>query len=325
LKVKFASDVLSHEPCYRVLDRIVELFMDGRHMWDLDDFDVVAESPWIRSESNSRTSKGNREAMEKCYTGMAYQAQHMHTRLVIVTNNPNGVAELSPLNARRYLETPAFVLVENSESDGFCFLDAMIYCFFQRQLQDAQTEGWWLYEHLGGYGEVEKRLDQLLARTVGPSRIFVIADSDRLYPGHVSSTETKVRRACEERGISFKILNKRKIENYIPPSLLGYARRKQKTLRAFMKLTQGQKDFYEMKKGFESEDSGEDNVPRQRIALYADVGTHVRRDLRGGFGPKVCELLKTKRALLKSEDVKKICPNDPNEIDLILDEVKKIL
>lgn len=324
MKVRFATDVLSHESSYRVLDRIVDLFVDGRHRWDIEDIDAIADSFWIKSDSSGRSSKANLEVLEKCYTKTAYYPQHMHSKLLIVTNNPNGASGLPPHDARRCLEAPAFVLVENSESDGTYFLDAMIYCFFRLQLQDAQTEAWWHYEHLGGFGEIEKRLDQLLARTVGSPRIFVVADSDRLYPGHVSPTETKVRETCEGHGIPFKILNKRKIENYIPPSLLVYVNR-QATLRAFKKLTQEQRDFYEMKDGFERLDNNEAKVPSPQVTLYSDVRKHAYRDLCGGFGHNVCELFKTKRLFLRSEDIKRICPNDPNEIIVILDEIEKIL
>lgn len=323
MKVRFALDVLSDDSNFRDLDRIVDLFMDGRHNWDIEDFDTVANSLWIRSAIGSRTGDSNLEILEKCYTKTAYYPKNMHSRLLIITTEVNDNSDLHPADARKCLDAPAYVLVENAESDG-SFFDAMISCFNRQQLQDAQTDLWWHYEHLGGFGETGKRLKELLRRTIGPPRIFVVADSDREYPGHVSATVAKVQEACEKYSIPFAILNKRKIENYLPVSLLHYANRIN-TFRAFQKLTQKQRDYYEMKHGFRLAAEGEADVPTVQSALYADVHKHVRRDLCGGFGEKVYELFRTKSQFLKSKDIENICPNDPNEINRILDEIEKIL
>jgi len=323
VKVRFAPDVLSDNRSFRVLDRIVDLFMDGRHCWDIEDFETVANSLWIKSAIGSRSGDINLEILGKCYTKTVYYPKNMHSKLLIITTEDNGISDLIPAHARRCLEAPAYVLVENSESDG-SFLDAMISCFNRQRLQDAQTEAWWHYEHLGGFGEIEKRLNQLLGRTIGPPRIFVVADSDSEYPGHVPPSAVKVRETCEKYNIPFAILNKRKIENYMPLSLLHYAKKKT-TFMAFKKLTQDQKDYYEMKHGFKRADNGEANVPTTQSALYADVHKHVRRNLCGGFGDNVYELFKTKRQFLKSKDIENICTKDPNEVNRVLDEIEKIL
>ncbi len=323
MKVRFAPDVLSDSSCFRALDRIVDLFMDGRHSWDIEDFETVANSLWIKSDIGGRSGDSNLEILGKCYTKTTYYPKNMHRKLLILTTEDNGIPDLHPTHAKKCLEAPAYVLVENSESDG-SFLDAMIHCFNRQQLQDAQTEVWWHYEHLGGFGEIEKRLNELLGRTTGPPRIFVVVDSDSEYPGHVSRTAAKVRETCEKYNIPLTILNKRNIENYIPLSLLHYANRITK-FRAFKKLTQDQRDYYDMKHGFRLAADGEIDILVAQSALYAGIHKHVCRNLCGGFGDNVYELFKTKRQYLKSKDIENICPNDPNEINRILDEIEKIL
>ena len=323
MKVRFSTDVLSHEGSYRVLDRIVDLFLDGRHILDIENFDAVANSLWIKSDIGGRSSDNNLELLEKCFTKTAYYPKNMHGKLLTITIKDTGISDLQPAHAKKCLEAPAYVLVENSESDG-SFLDAMISCFNRQQLQDAQTEVWWHYEHLGGFGEIEKRLNELLGRTIGPPRIFVVADSDSEYPGYVSPSAATIRKTCEKYNIPFAILNKRKIENYIPLSLLHYANNIT-TFRAFKKLTQEQRDYYEMKHGFRLAANGKIEISATQSGLYAGIHKHVRRNLCGGFGKNVYELFKTKRQYLKYEDIENVCPNDPNEISRILEEIEKIL
>jgi hypothetical protein len=106
--------------------------------------------------------------------------------------------------------------------------------------------------------------------------------------------------------------------------LLAHAN-KTTVLTAFLKLTQDQRDYYEMKHGFRLLNTGQAEIPPEQINLYDGVNGHVRRDLCGGFGANVFELFRTKRTFLRQEDIERLCPREPNEIQAMLDEIERIL
>ncbi len=125
------------------------------------------------------------------------------------------------------------MLVENVTSDGD-FINFMIAAFKRAILRDAYTSGWLALAQMGGFGECEKLLVHLRKQSYGPARIFVIVDSDRLFPGHVTRTIEKVVESCQAVGVPFAVLQKRKIENYLPLSILQQIERVR--FRAYLTL-----------------------------------------------------------------------------------------
>ncbi|MCP4107997.1 MAG: hypothetical protein GY749_21040 [Desulfobacteraceae bacterium] len=193
MKVRFEKSVMNDPTAWSVLDLIVQHFLDGRHAWDVDDLENIEQSQWIQTDIDGRAGKRNLEVLYKCYTDSVYprHGSKMHSITITVTDHGKSDKELTPDDARSCLDMPAYIVVENSESDG-AFIEAMIHALGRRELLDSHTEGWWDFEHLGGFGEIGKRIDQIIARTVGPLRIFVLADNDRLYPGQTTKTIQKI-------------------------------------------------------------------------------------------------------------------------------------
>lgn len=328
MRVRFEQDVLNDPDSWNSLDQITHHFLNERHLWEIDDPDNIENSGWIKSDINGRSGKRNLEMLEKSYTKTIYPASgstKIHSILLMITNcNESGRQYLKADDAYRCLDKPAYIAVENSESDGN-FILAMIHAFNRKGLLDAHTEGWWEFKHLGGFGEVEKQVDPIIAATYGPLRIFVLADSDCLYKGHETQTFKKVDTYCKSANIPYHILNKRKIENYLPINILQRKFDKKKSvLQAFLCLTQEQKDFYEMKGGFKKDSDGHAIVPKEQKKLFARLSQKILDKLCGGFG-EIWEYFKDCRNMITKESIKISCLSDPDEIDRILDNIESLI
>jgi hypothetical protein len=192
--------------------------MDKRHLWEMDDPEAIKQSGWFDFYSGSRAYDQKCDDLEKLYTEQIYSPKNslMHSIRIKVGASGSSPLELKPEDAKRCLGEPLHVFVENAESDG-AFIEAMLHAFGKKELTDADTEGWWVIEHMGGVGEVEKRVKAIRSRITGIARLFVLTDSDRLYPDHDTGTIRKVDQYCLKNHVPFHILTKRKIENYSVP------------------------------------------------------------------------------------------------------------
>ncbi|MEK8021459.1 MAG: hypothetical protein VSS75_031670, partial [Candidatus Parabeggiatoa sp.] len=329
-------DVLNEPNAWDSLDQIVYHFITGRHLWDITDLAEIEKSNWIQEDIQGRSGKRNLETLQKYYTDSIYPREsresNLHTITLIITQQVSGESNktLTPDDAVYCLNKPAYVVVENQTSDG-AFLDAMIHAFGRTELRDAQTEGWWEYLHLGGFGEIEKRVEDIRTHTlVGPLRVFVLTDSDRCYPGEVTKTIKKVTEYCDKVGdVPYAILQKRKIENYLPISALwskAVPKKWKNIYQAFLSLIPEQQAHYEMKKGFKKEnDHAIISGPDEHKKLFKHVPQHILDNLCGGFGDTAWAYFKSKRDMITEEAIRLTCTNDPNEIVRILDSIEGLL
>ncbi len=252
MRVRFSREVLHEPAAWDDLDRIVHYFLENRHRWDPLDADTIANAPWLASDQGGRAGRRSREVLEKSATSNAWTpATRAHSITVVIELRTASSDRLSPADAIRCLSAPVYVVVENSESDG-AFLNAVVYAYSRRVLTDAHTDGWLQLEHAGGNGEIEKRVREIQARAAGPSRVYVLADSDAGYPTEQSATVDKLRAFCEAEHIPFTILRKRKIENYIPLDAFQLPSKEMAKLAAYAALTPMQRDCYDLKRGFQA-------------------------------------------------------------------------
>lgn len=157
--------------------------------------------------------------------------------------------------------------------------------------------------------------------------MFVLADSDCETSGEVTQTEKKVRQYCETCQIPFAILKKRKIENYIPDSILQQGMKDKKDVYAtYLQLKQEQKDYYNLKKGFKVDrQTRAVTINKAQIALFSDQSPEAINSLKGGFGSNISNLFKDQRASFTKENIREICPQDPEEIEHILIEIERLI
>jgi hypothetical protein len=323
MKVGFAMDVLQEDATWAVLDQIVYMLWERRHAWDVRDSWEIEQSNWIQSDLKGRAGKRNLETLAKFVTQSAYPSSgRMHSLTIDVTLSPQEPNELTPGDAIRCLQAPAYVLVENSTSDGG-FLRAMICALNRVELFEAQQAGWWCLEHMGGFGDVEKRVQELRSRQPGPARLFVLVDSDRKYPGHLTGTARKVEECSRATGVPYVILRKRNIENYLPAKILESVDKR--ASRAFAKLTQIQKDHYNVKKGFRGDRFGEEDGDPEQARLFHGVMRPVIERLLEGFGSDVSSRFEAEKDSISESDVREVCAGDPSEVDRMLDLIETLI
>jgi hypothetical protein len=98
------------------------------------------------------------------------------------------------------------------------------------------------------------------------------------------------------------------------------ARNFKKTFNAFLKLSQEQKDYYDMKKGF-----SRPSLPKEHHDLFKHIQSPVLRDLKSGFGENIGHHFKSDRDLINEDAMRMICRDDPDEIIRILDSIEALL
>lgn len=328
MRVSILLDALEDPASWRLLERIVDAFFEGRHVWDKDNQDVVLRSPWFVEETEDFRRLNLRGTLEKLYTGSIYHSPStkslMHRMRLVISRDPTVTGSLSPEEARRLLESPAYVVVEDAESDG-TFLRAMLRALERNELAQALEDQWWEIEHAGGKGGIEKRVADLIKhKHIPANRILVLADSDRLSPGQVTETVRTLKRCGDRHQVLILLLHKREIENYLPVSILERARQRD-TWRAFLELTPEQCDHYDMKEGFKKDKQGNLIIPKEQQELFSKVRKHVLEALCGGFGPSVWQLFNSPSHQLDAHHLELTCATCPREIDGILDQIESLL
>lgn len=338
MKVRFATDVLQAPLDWPILDRIVDQFAHGKHLWEITDFYVISGSPWLTSE-DSRTTRQNLEALAKAFTAQAYQpaGQAAHSLRIVVTHQAELEAEeeaavIPPEAARAALESPAYVVVENADSDG-AFLKAIYNAFGREILATAVELGWLIHEHAGGSGNLKSTTERLLARNrPGPRRIMVLRDSDRMSPEEShSTTVTALRSWCEHNGVFCHVTHKRETENYVP--LEGLAPHQNvpphavprvgRCYLAFLRLSPQQRDFYDMKFGFKKGPNNTIEIPPAQQELFRDVHQSVLSNLRGGFGDDLWERNVGRKC--SRDEIVAVCATAQGELDEILNMIERLL
>jgi len=333
MKVRFAADALADPDSWWTLDRLIDHFFEGRHFWQIDDPDEVEQSPWLLSEpEGSRTTRRNLDALQRHVVQAQYQPESKaHTLFVTVCLVAAPPETLAPRDVLRLLETPVHVVVEDSASDG-AFVHAMIRAFGREVLRAAFEERWWELVH-GGGSSVSRRVQELVAREPrGPRRILVLSDSDRLKPDDPARPDDraeKVRimeRCRDTHDVVIAVLRKREIENYLPiGALQRVPRSKQAVYRAFLALEQRQRDFFDMKSGFQLDAQGGVVIPMDQQELFRHLPPRIGRGLVGGFGKEVWEYFDKAADVVTREAVYLTCPDDPGEIERVLDAIESLL
>lgn len=318
MRVRFSPHVVQHAPSWNQLDELVHHFLEGRHEWHIEDPAHLASSNWITSDAGGRAGKRNLEALQKAATSSMWGATGAAIS-VIVDIASQAAHVMSAAEAVRALAQPAYVVVENSESDG-AFIQTMAFAFGRRRLIEAHTQGWWELEHAGGFGECEKRVQEIKAKRAGPLRVLVLTDSDVRFSGDTSATAKKIEGFCKANGVPYFILCRRKIENYIPLEALDG--KPPLKIGAFATLTPEQQQYFDLKNGFSAYAAAD---PLKVAALYASVPKHARTALEGGFGKYAWRAFIDNARVFTAQSVRKWCASDPTEMDRLLDLVESLL
>lgn len=333
MKVLIHLEVFHDENAWFDLLSFLKLFLEERHVWDLSDSEAIERSPWLSHAPDSTYTLKARESYETClkrgfYSEPASNLQSL--RISLKEDASNSVHTLA--SGLQVLTQPAWVVVENSQSDG-AFLKAIsAACQPEReQVSTAFQKGWLKLQHAGGGDELMKRVTELVDTKHIPERILVLVDSDRYYPGPDSKKIIRLRSDCAKSKVGLVVLSKREIENYLPLRLLEKHANElgQKRLyAAFAQLSQTQRDFFDIKNGFRSKDgvAGKTHIPKEHGTLFDSLPPGVDLDdLSVGFGKHAWKLFEKPITRDDIEALYSDKPQDVSEIDALLDQIEGML
>jgi hypothetical protein len=208
-----------------------------------------------------------------------------------------GPDDLVPL-----LDAPLTILVEHEVNDG-AFLQAMRLgvdgVAFLKGVREKRIR----FEH-GGGSDMKLLIEERGKDRLRAHRMWAVFDSDALVPEHPSKeSQTKIS-ACNKAGIRYHRLQRRAIENYLPPDELKQsiphapanveARR---VAAAFERMSPGQRAHYNLKAGFAGDESrlapgGKDAEHRHAVdSHFAEVQRADRDLLAKGFGKDIAPKL----------------------------------
>jgi hypothetical protein len=193
-------------------------------------------------------------------------------------------------------------------------------------LRSARDKGWWTLVSAGGGGEIKKRVAELSALVKkGRPRIVVLRDSDRLAPPRPAEVRHVGEKAGEIHDVHVAVLRKREIENYLPlEALERIPAERRRAFQAFRRLGRAQRDHFDMKDGFKRKGGDAALDPRQE-ELFRDVPEADRRDLYPGFGERIWTLFEKCNDVITKTTLRETCPDDPDEIERILDAIERLL
>ena len=285
IDVSAADDPDAHEWLDRTLYRIA----DGWHVWDLTatpDLRALKATTWMaRPDALGRRARKllDRSTLRRAWTPVP------HGRCVRITAHPTEADDLAPEEAFRLADEPLVILVENRESDG-PFVERVVKELDKRRLGRLWERGGQpiRFDSVGGAGQMPLEIKRRTTGLPYRPRLVAVIDSDRKGPGDSQSDDAqRLRNTCEEHGLPCWVLAKREAENYLPRVLLG-ARpdsgpEHQRRIEAWDRLSDDQKDFFDMKHGLPKAPSRIERDP------FDELPNSDREVLAEGFGPNVHE------------------------------------
>lgn len=286
-------------------------------MWDTTDYTVIDEmdaTTWIQSSSE--------RVQEMLVTSIRRSAWTLepHRRSVRVTDKPSNGDELTPEDAAELAEEPLWILVENRFSDG-PFVKRIV-----KELDTALAELWRQrgdpirIDSVGGKGQMPLEVERRAKSKPYRPRLVAVIDSDRTAPSDgPSAGALRLCRICKQHNLPCWILAKREAENYLPRILLNARPNTGAAhghlLEAWNRLTDDQKDFFDMKHGLPT------TLSPAEHKLFDGLCPADRATLSSGFGPKVDACWTLRNVLTKSELVIRGHGDLERGIDLIRSEV----
>ncbi|HYO59336.1 hypothetical protein [Archangium sp.] len=193
------------------------------------------------------------------------------------------------------LRKPLRVLIEGINDEAF--LHATVPHFYRARFEDWSKRELLKVEHRGGLQNLHHALEQECQVRERRLRLFVLFDSDARKRGEPHPESRKVARFCERKTLTHHQLQRRAIDNYVPPPALERWLKRNHSrefdgkwlprLQSFRLLTEEQRHHYNMKRGLrgDREGSGLADI----FARFIDEKPDQAALLEEGFSPAVAE------------------------------------
>lgn len=217
------------------------------------------------------------------------------TSAYIVTTKSVRDNEFNIEEAIRFFIQPISVILENSLNDSY-FIRTIIHNFGKGTIIKEHIDNNWLqFENAGGCTNVENFiLGKLQSYNSLPKdnysylRCFVVLDSDKKYKDEPLKSEYKnLITFLNKNKISYHILEKRTMENYMPDDIFRDLATSltQNWVDAYLNLDNEQKDYLNISKGFRKKDTiiNRDDLDNKTRELYQNVSEVNYQKLKVGF------------------------------------------
>jgi len=231
---------------------------------------------------------------------------------------------LSIADAKLYLPIPFKIFVENNDADK-AFLLSLLDDVKRDHLLELQQKHWLMFIHGGGTGDLQKQIVSEAENTMGAYlRSFAYFDNDGLVPGQPSKKTVQIASECEKHRFHYHQLTRRAIENYIPISGLVLwastkdsrrARHTRRQLTPFKKLSDDERDHFNMKAG--------PNGDGKSAVNYPNINEHELRLISKGFGQKVASVFQ--HADFRNKAIRQDFQRAVLEIEKLYARLRKII
>lgn len=266
---------------------------------------------------------------------------------LFVTSNPRRDNEFNLGEAEAYLNQKVAILLENSLNDEH-FIQALIkYISNNPALKQYAKNKFFAFDNAGGCTNITnfltgkfKEYEHLPKGGNRYYRCFVLVDSDRSSPDEaIDKHHTATVKFLRENNVSYHILEKRAMENYLPIPVFESFRGSTTNdwIDAFVNLNATQQDFFKIPVGFSKKNA--DQTPRftrtelraEVQALYHDVTDENYRKLDTGlqlgnfkanFPKKFTERHEVHRTSLLERTQHQ---DDSEELEHILDKIAALI
>ena len=228
--------------------------------------------------------------MEENYNKIILEGTEPHYS---VSNDKN---DFTIEEAIRFFNQPVSIILENSLNDQY-FLKAIIkYCDDSNKIEKYLNNGWIQFENAGGCTNTKNFIKgklqsfNFLSNESGKEvsyylRCFVLLDSDKRYPkAPIKDEYPKLLNFLDENDITYHILHKRCMENYMPDVVFNAIANTPKQIEwvnAYCHLSKDEKDFLNIEKGF-SKDTRE-QLEEGIKKLYLNLSSTNYEILNKGF------------------------------------------
>jgi hypothetical protein len=274
------TDQQQHEQ----IDDLMRLVRIGKHQAIFpDDEEAIYQSDWLGG-LGQRAGHFFVELYEKSVSKNFYSKPTAN--IFIVPNNKDKADDKFSLkDGLYYLEQPAIILLENVLYDR-PFINAILRTFKAEAILEAKNAGWLQYQGAGGKNMIINTIEAALKENPrhNPTkflRTLVIIDSDKKSLDEIpGKTQQGIADFCTKNNIPYHILYKREMENYLPDVLLQQLPPElQDAVQTFCNLSEEQRDFYDLEKGFKDKNKSKANIP----SIFENLTEVQHNLLRKGF------------------------------------------
>ncbi|KTS17798.1 hypothetical protein V8Z79_15310 [Pantoea dispersa] len=249
--------------------------------------------------------------------------QDFHLSITITQNGCSNTHSISNLN--EILSRKAVIILENEFSDAG-FLGAVLKAKGKEWLFNLKDISWEI-KGTGGCGQIPRAIVSEVKKSHGILRLFVIHDSDKLFPGSDYSVAQKaIIQTARNNNVYCHTLLKREIENYIPDIMISNIDvTRARMVRNLDKLSSIQKDYFDYKIGFKKKGGYRKKDDALYNGLFESIDDDVYESLKDGFGKDIAEKIFFDGCQINLDVFSKRCANIDKEFNDICEVIEKIL